>query len=64
MLHPIDKKFVCSTITSTCLNCKYLPLCSGGLCRYEELKFGKNCDLIKGKFRQNMQNYLDYVSPV
>ena len=60
----IDKKFVCSNITEKCLKCKYLPLCAGGLCRYAELKRGKDCDLIKSKFRQNMQNYIDNVDSI
>lgn len=60
----IDKKFVCSNITEKCLKCKYLPLCAGGLCRYAELKRGKDCELIKGRFRQNMQNYLDNIGSI
>ncbi len=57
----IDKEFVCSTITGNCLKCKYLPICAGGLCRYAELKRGKDCELVKGRFKQNMTNYLKYV---
>ncbi len=60
----IDAKFVCSTITEHCLKCKYLPVCAGGLCRYAELKRGKDCELIKGRFKQNMTNYLKYVNPM
>lgn len=54
-----EEKFVCSTITEICLNCKYLPICRGSKCRYDELFFGKQCGLIEGKFKQNMQNYLN-----
>ena len=57
----VDKEFVCSTITDKCKQCKYLPICAGGRCRYEELYQGKNCVLIEKRFRQNMQNYLTYV---
>jgi radical SAM protein with 4Fe4S-binding SPASM domain len=62
--NPIDKEFICSTITEHCLKCKLLPICAGGLCRYEELKKGKSCELMKGKFKQNMTNYLKYVNPM
>ena len=62
--NPIDKEFICSTITENCLKCKMLPICAGGLCRYEELKKGKSCELMKGKFKQNMTNYLKYVNPM
>ncbi len=60
----MDKDYVCSTITAKCLNCKYLPICCGSRCRYNELHYGKDCKVIKGMFRQNMQNYLTYVSPI
>ena len=60
----VDRDFVCSKITDNCLDCKYLPICAGGLCRYAELKRGKDCELIKGKFRQNMQNYIDNVDSI
>ncbi len=56
-----DKDFVKSTITEECLRCKFLPICCGGLCRYAELRQGKPCELTKGRFRQNMINYLKYV---
>jgi len=56
----IDKQYVCSTINDECKACMYLPICRGGQCRYEELLQGKNCLLIKERFRQNMQNYLSY----
>lgn len=56
----IDKQYVCSTISDECKACVYLPICRGGQCRYEELLQGKNCLLIKERFRQNMQNYLSY----
>ena len=57
----IDIDFVKSTITDECLRCKFLPICCGGLCRYAELRQGKPCELTKGRFRQNMTNYLKYV---
>lgn len=56
-----EKKYICSTITGECKQCKYLPICCGGRCRYDELVFGKSCKLIQGRFRQNMQDYLKYV---
>ena len=57
----VDTDFVKSTITEDCLQCKFLPICCGGLCRYAELRQGKPCELTKGRFRQNMTNYLKYV---
>ena len=57
----IDNAYVCSTITEDCKSCKYLPICAGGRCRYEELYQGKNCLLILERFRQNMQNYIRYA---
>ena len=60
----VDKMYVKSTITEECMKCKYLPICCGGKCRYEELHFGKPCKEIKGRFRQNMQDYLTYESPI
>lgn len=60
----VEKEFRSSILDKACLQCKYLPICTGGLCRYETLKQGKNCNFIKSRFRQNMQVYLDYVSPM
>ena len=60
----VEKEFRSSILDKDCLQCKYLPICTGGLCRYETLKQGKNCDFIKSSFRQNMQVYLDYVGSI
>ena len=60
----VEKEFRSSILDNACLNCKYLPICTGGRCKYERIKQGKNCDLIKGQFRQSMEVYLDYVSPM
>ena len=57
----VDKDYLCSTIDTSCLKCRFLPLCCGGACRYGVLKQGKSCSLIEGRFKQNMQNYLTYV---
>ena len=59
----LNKKYCCSTINDNCMRCKYLPICCGGKCRYDEIHFGKSCELIKGRFKQNMQNYL-MVNPM
>lgn len=56
-----DRLFRCSVIDTTCLNCKFLPICGGDNCRYKYLYKGKSCNLIKGRFKQQMTNYLKYV---
>ena len=60
----VEKEFRSSILDKACLQCKYLPICTGGPCRYETLKKGKNCDFIKSSFRQNMQNYIDNVGSI
>jgi uncharacterized protein len=58
----VNKQYVRSTITDICRNCKYLPICCGGSCRYDELYFGcKPCNLVEGKFRQMMQYQIKKV---
>jgi len=58
----IEKSFRSIILNEDCMKCKYLPLCGGdGGCRLDYLEQGNNCDLVKGKFRQDMSNYLKYV---
>ena len=59
----IQKKFLSSSIDENCMKCKLLPICSGDFCRLSTLRNGKPCDLMQGKFKQNMQNYL-IVNPM
>ena len=56
-----NKCHSCSMIDAKCRNCKLLPLCKGGRCRYEKLLIGNRCYLEKERFRQDIQNYLTYV---
>jgi uncharacterized protein len=58
----IEKAFRNSVIDGECKNCKYLPICCGDdLCRLNLLEKGKPCELVKGKFKQALINYLTYV---
>ena len=58
----IEKAFRSSVLDDKCMKCKYMPICGGdGGCRLDYLEQGKNCSVVEGVFRQNMQNYLTYI---
>ncbi|WP_026670303.1 radical SAM/SPASM domain-containing protein [Butyrivibrio sp. AE3006] len=59
----IDKAFRCSVLDDKCMKCKYMPICGGdGGCRLDYLEQGKNCSVVEGVFRQNMQNHLTFLA--
>ena len=48
--------YVSMSIDDECIECKLLPVCNGGTCRYETILFKvKKCDYMKKRFNQNMR---------